>query len=294
VSPGEIVIACLIAYFIFCVSGFLFAVLFKKATQKHFHIKDIFTFPAARGLWGFIIPFQGSIAYTLLFCNLKYKVALRQTLSLNIYLLLFNVMLTGIIGMWCAVLQKNIFSPLFFISFLFLINPLLLYFLKAALDSGLLNVEWKCISYFKDTLTSIFDGIYTLWKDKQNFLIVLGINIVHIGITVVWYVWMAKILNLNLSFSAVIMLTMIQRISFVLKFTPGNLGVNQLFSGIAVYLVQENVAKGILLSTFSSAIVILLVFSIGSLATLSHIKYFSKKKIGDIYHTLKHFNPESK
>jgi NADH:ubiquinone oxidoreductase subunit 5 (subunit L)/multisubunit Na+/H+ antiporter MnhA subunit len=59
-----------------------------------------------------------------------------------------------------------------------------------------------------------------------------------------------------------------------------------LFSGFAIYLVEEDVAKGILLSTFGSAIVLLLVSSIGSLVTLYNLKYFSKKKIGDMYQAL--------
>jgi hypothetical protein len=125
-------------------------------------------------------------------------------------------------------------------------------------------------------------------------LIVFGINILHIGITVGWYSWMSKILDLNLSYLAILMLTMIQRISFILKFTPGNLGVNQLFSGIAIYLVNEDIAKGIILSMFGSAIVILLVFSLGSFVTLYNLKYFPKKKISDIYKTLTTFTINSK
>lgn len=290
----EILITCLIAYFIFCLSGVLFAYLFYKSTQKRFHFADILTFPAARGLWGFLIPFQGSIAYTLFFCKAKYKVAIRQTLSVNIYLLLFNIMLTGVVGIWCATIQGNFVSLLFVISLVFLLNPFLLYFAKIALDSFSLKTEQKYICYIINTLRSIFDRIYLLWKDRKNFFIIFGINIAHIGITVGWYFWMSKILDFNLSYIAILMLTMIQRISFILKFTPGNLGVNQLFSGLAFHLVKEDIAKGIILSAFGSAIVILLVFSFGSFVTLYNLKYFPKKKIGDIYNTLTTFTINSK
>jgi hypothetical protein len=203
-------------------------------------------------------------------------------------------MLTGVIGIWCAAIQDNFVSLLFVISLVSLLNPIFLYLVKIALDSFSLKTERKYICYIINTLTSIFDSIYLLWKNKQNFLIVFAINIVHIGITVGWYFWMSKILDLNLSYLAILMLTMIQRISFILKFTPGNLGVNQLFSGIAIYLVNEDIAKGIILSMFGSAIVILLVFSFGSFVTLYNLKYFPKKKISDIYNTLTTFTINSK
>jgi hypothetical protein len=156
------------------------------------------------------------------------------------------------------------------------------------------KTERKYTYYIINTLKSIFDSIYLLWKDRKNFLIIFGINIAHIGITVGWYFWMSKVLDFNLSYIAILMITMIQRISFILKFTPGNLGVNQLFSGLAFHLVKEDIAKGIILSAFGSAIVILLVFSFGSFVTFYNLKYFSKKKISDIYNTLTTFTINSK
>ena len=278
----------LIALVIFTVSGNQFSYILFKSTKTQLSITDRIGFPTARNLWSYIIPFQGSFAYSLAFIKFKYKVNLKDGLSINIYLLLFNFFFTGFVGVYYSLQSSSL--PIFFliISILLLSIP----FLIILFDKILKNVKTpnsRMLKFLIGNVSKISTGIAILWKDLKFTINVFLFNIVHTIVTIIWFYWTVHIFNLDIDLISVIFLALILKISLIFRLTPGNLGVEQLIYGGIFALMSYDPNIGVLISLFHKSITIMISLSIGSIFTFLNFKYFS---FSTVINSLKKNNPE--
>ncbi len=278
VTTSEIVISMLIAMFIFAISGFQFSYILNKNSDVKLSVIDKFFFPISRNLWSYIIPFQGSLAYSVAFCKLKYKVAVTSGISINVYMMLFNIFIAGFIGLYFSILKNDFSSIIFFVSVLFLFSPFLLIF-SNYIFKLLPNSKIEIFQKLKNSLEAILSDVSILWKDIKFSFNILLFNILHITITVLWFYWASIILNLDIDLISILFLSLILKISLLFKITPGNLGVEQLLSGAVFVLIDQNAADGVVISLFNKAITMILSGTIGSVFTIYNLKYFKGIKI---------------
>lgn len=278
VSFSDIAISILIALLIFAISGFQFSYILNRNSGVQLSLTDKLFFPISRNLWSYIIPFQGSLAYSVAFCKLKYNVAVAKGISINIYLLLFNIFITGIIGLYFSVLKNDFNSGIFFTSALFLFSPIILVFLNFTIRF-VPNFESNSFQKVKKFLETILTDVSILWKDVKFSFNILLFNLFHTAITVLWFYWAVYILNLNIDLISILFLSLILKISLIFKITPGNLGVEQLLSGAVFVLLEQNAADGVIISLFNKVITIILAGTIGTTFTIYNLKYFKNKNI---------------
>ncbi|MDA3884420.1 MAG: lysylphosphatidylglycerol synthase domain-containing protein [Candidatus Delongbacteria bacterium] len=274
VSFFQISISILIALMIFTVSGNQFSYILYKSTKTKLSIPDRIGFPTARNLWSYIIPFQGSFAYSLAFIKFKYKVNLKDGLSINIYLLLFNFFFTGFVGVYYS-LQSNELPVIFLIISIFLLSiPFLIIIFDMILKSFKIP-ESKIFKFLFDNISKVSSGISLLWKDLRFTTNVFLFNIVHTLVTITWFYWTVHIFNLEIDLISIIFLALILKVSLIFRLTPGNLGVEQLIYGGIFALMNYDPKIGVLISLFHKSITIMISLSIGSIFTFINFKYFS-------------------
>lgn len=274
VSLFQIIISILIALVIFTVSGNQFSYILFKSTKTKLSIPDRIGFPTARNLWSYIIPFQGSFAYSLAFIKFKYKVNLKDGLSINIYLLLFNFFFTGFVGIYYSLQSSSLPVLFLIISILLLSIPVLLLLFDRILKN-IKTPDSKMLKFLINNISKVSTGIAILWKDLKFTVNVFLFNIVHTIVTIIWFYWTVHIFNLNIDLISVIFLALILKISLIFRLTPGNLGVEQLIYGGIFALMNYDPKLGVLISLFHKSITIMISLSIGSIFTLINFKHFS-------------------
>jgi hypothetical protein len=280
ISNFEISVSITIALAIFSVSGFQFSYILKRTTGVGLSIIDRITFPISRNLWSYLVPFQGSLAYSLVFNKFKYKVKLIDGFSINLYIILFNFFFTGIIGLYYSLnLEKRSFL-IFILSFLFAASPLLLILTNIIINK--IKIPEKIIFKFLFlNIQKAATSISNLFKDLNFTINIFIFNIIHTLITTLWFYWTVRIFKLNIDFISVILLALILKTSLIFRLTPGNVGIEQLLFGGIFFLIGYDPKTGVLISLFHKSITIFLSFSIGVLFTLLNFKYFSLNKILD-------------
>jgi hypothetical protein len=280
ISNFEISVSITIALAIFSVSGFQFSYILKRTTGVRLSIIDRITFPISRNLWSYLVPFQGSLAYSLVFNKFKYKVKLIDGFSINLYIILFNFFFTGIIGLYYSLnLEKRSFL-IFILSFLFAASPLLLILTNIIINK--IKIPEKIIFKFLFlNIQKAATSISNLFKDLNFTINIFIFNIIHTLITTLWFYWTVWIFKLNIDFISVILLALILKTSLIFRLTPGNVGIEQLLFGGIFFLIGYDPKTGVLISLFHKSITIFLSFSIGVLFTLLNFKYFSLNKILD-------------
>jgi hypothetical protein len=83
------------------------------------------------------------------------------------------------------------------------------------------------------------------------------------------------------------MLTLIMQLSTIFRFTPGNLGVEQIVSGGVVVLIGGQMGDGILLSVFVTVTTMIMSISLGGISTLYNMKYFNVRNFHSLIQSLK-------
>lgn len=269
ISVKQILISVIIAFCIFTVSGHQFSFILKERTGTTLSIFDRTAFPVSRNLWSYLIPFQGSFAYALVFIKFKYKVDLKKGISINLFLLLFNFFFTGIIGIFIYFTSRGMPKLFLILTVLFTLFPLASIICERIISR--LNIR----SRYVDILKNITSSVSEMWKDLEFSLKVFLFNILHTAVTVLWFYWTVIIFDLELSFIPVIFLALILKISLIFRITPGNLGVEQLIYGGIFSLMSLDPNTGVLLSLFHKSITLVISMLFGTAFTAINLKYFS-------------------
>jgi hypothetical protein len=92
----------------------------------------------------------------------------------------------------------------------------------------------------------------------------------------IWYNWLAHALGYNLPFLSLVMLSLITHISIIFKLTPGNLGINQIISGVVLNEMGLPPAAGVAITLLSTVTTIFISFTIG---LAGNYFYFGKVNI---------------
>jgi hypothetical protein len=277
----EVAVSVLLVLVIFFISGSQFSMILDRTSNLRLSLKDRIFFPAARNLWSYIIPFQGSFAYSLAFTKFKYGATVKEGLSLNIYLLLFNFFFAGIIGIY-YVYESDDIPSVFLILCVFMVLIPLLIIAANKLISNINEPSGRILSYIYLNIGSVSSNLTLLWKDLRFSSYVFIFSILHTTATALWISWTVKILEIDIDIISVVFLSLILKISLVFKITPGNLGVEQLVFGGLFSLMNYDPHAGVLISLFNKAITIFISLTAGSVFTIVNLKYFKTDKIKEV------------
>jgi len=282
----DVSISIIIALVIYFVSGLQYQLLITSNSNNKFKLEDILLFPITLNLWSYVLPFQGSMVYSTLFLKERFHIKLTESFTLNIYILLVNVVLTGAVAFVFTLFTNNIHSSLGLISIVLLLFPFIIILLNKIIKK-IGKVENNLLSKILIIIEQIVDNSSELWYNKKLTIYTFGLNIFHVICSIVWFWWIAQITNLNIDIYSVALLTLFLRISMLFKITPGNLGVEQIVSGLLMTLIGSNPQFGIIISLYTTLTTILIVFTIGVYANFRYMKYFKFKSVEQLIYSLK-------
>jgi hypothetical protein len=255
--------------------GKMLALILKK-DAVHVHPLDIFYLPYSMNVWGYIIPFQGSIVYFLLFLKAKFKQQPIKLFSFYMWLFFLELSIDGFLGLvllfffkayifltplfllmtaniFVGILMVRLFSKIKFLSSSTFLTKLLSH-VKLGLDS---ITAFSFLNYFQLSVLSV----------ANTFLSALS------SFSIVWY------FKLDVSFPALFLITVLLRISLLFKFSPGNIGFAQLASGGLFALLGLPPEIGVLISLWQQSVGLILSIPLGLYGTWLNRDHFSWKSL---------------
>lgn len=264
----------LLLYFL---SGFQYY-LVRRQFGISFRIKDMMLFPTVMSLWGYIIPFQGSLFFRTLFFSTKYNMRIADSFSISIYLFLITLCFSGVVGLLLAIHNAALVSWLSFFSFVFLINPVLIWLAHEIFEkTGETNI--KLINKLKIFLQTIIQNTHVLYKNLKFSATVISTSIVKLIIHIGWFYWISVSLGFDLSVLAIMLISAIMNVSLIFKVTPGNLGIAQIIVGGFMGLAGAEPDQAILITLFATANSMIIAFTLGVWGNFHYFRTLSLRKI---------------
>lgn len=280
VSLKDIFLITFLSFVVTSIAGIQYGILVKKQNGVRMKVFDILTLPVSMSLWGLILPFQGTLLYMTVFLKSKYKSKIHSIISLVMFGYLISFTLTGIVGILYYIFvrgESNIFTNLIFPAMT--ASPFLIFTADFIL-SKISFSRVKLLERGRVFVSLVVGNIIVLMRDVRTSIVILSLNLLHTLMTSVWYYVIAVSLEIEVALPAVVLLALFNRLSIILKFTPGNIGVQELISGGLFVALGLNPEDGVLIVIVSRLSAVILMVTVGVIATVINLKFF---KPGDIF-----------
>jgi hypothetical protein len=253
-----------------------------RIPDKKKSIKEIITYPLLQNLWGYLIPFQGSIIFSLFYFKKVHNQSVVKSLSVNLIFLFMSVILTGFFGLFYLMINniENIYLFFVFIIFLFLgFFP----YVYRVIRPRFKNVKFTIFKTLFLKIDGVFSGIQESFKFIFENKKILFIYIFRLFLLISWYYLIVRFLNFNIYLSEVIILYLFLELSIILKITPGNWGIQQIIVGFVFAAINKPPEFAIIVTTTALISIFFLTFTIGLVANFFFLKSIKFKSVKSIF-----------
>lgn len=275
INFNEVLISSIIVIFIFLFTGLQVSFLAKKQFNTALKTEDLVLLPIMMHLWSYLIPFRGGLIFSSIFLNQKYKLKLSQGFSIGFYSFFISIILSGLYGVFFS-LQSNSVALLTF-SILFIVGPVIGFILNFFFKK--INIHNKPLKKLKTLIEEIFDNLAILFNQRKINIVVLSLIIGSTLIFILWFYHGAKALGIDISFSQIIIVALITRLSIIVRVIPGNAGIQEFFTGGALVLAGGSLSDGIAISLFTRFVALTFAIIVGILGMISNKKHINFQKL---------------
>lgn len=218
-----------------------------KAAQTALSPVDTLLLPVSMSLWAYIIPANGGFLYSLYFLSKKYHCALTNSSSVGIFTIYISFILSGICGLILAIFLPAK-SALICIA-----GSVICIFFPFFVRTGNCILK-KLAQHFPafTKLSNFADSIVTCCKDwlldKKMLAANTFIVLIQLFLTYMLYVWIVLMLKLQTDLAMLFLVVIAQRISSLIRLLPGNLGIEEVVTGVLFALTGLSWENGLLIA----------------------------------------------
>ena len=261
-TPFDIAVTFFLALFGYAGNGFEYYLMRDKMGFR-MEKKDILFLPLAMNLAGTLLPFQGAMAYQIFYLKNRYGVSIPRGCSIAAFLYLLTMTLSGIAGLALILAGKVSSLPFLLLSLLFVASAPLA--MAALFLIRRIPVPGK-LKLFADFVRSTLEGIELLLRDVRTVALLVAVYLLRLLSMILMFAWIARCLGMDVYFTALLLLNLWNMLSLILKFTPNNLGISQLVSGVMFLMIGLPKEQGILISLTATLTCVLVALTLGSAA----------------------------
>ena len=262
-----------IILFLFFFSGFRYSFFMKKVHGINFSLFDTLALPFSINLWSYIIPVQGSLVFSTFFLKKKYRLEYNKGLPMSIYFILNNWFVVGVIGLLLCIINNIFNSIIFLFSFL-----ILLPFIVLALSHTNIIFLKKFSVRFTNFLQNVNANLSKLILNFRLNLSMLFFSSMVVLINFFWFYIICLEFSINISVIQTLLLSFFTLIIQLLKLTPANLGIQELFTGIYFEAIGQDYSIGIFLALFWRLSSLPLILLFGILHLFINMKFIYEPK----------------
>lgn len=268
----------LISFFSVYLSGLQLFLLIKNQKVK-LKFVDQLLLPLSMAFFGYIIPTNGGLFFSVYFLKKKYNIRSIDGISIGVYIIYISFILTGLLGLLYCLLYDNQVKIIFPVSMLMIIFP----FIVNIISNGVIKLNLsrvKIIEKIVSYLNTVTREANSHFKNRIVFFQLISINILMIVVNIISNFWLIKMFHIQIPVLSLILMVLFMRLSSIIKILPGNFGVDELFAGGIFLFFGLPASDGIMLSVYSR--IVSLVFLIVPFGILHLIINNNVLKISDI------------
>ena len=281
ISLGDFFISVIIALSVFFLSGCKIAYLSSSQLGVKLGFADIVTLPMAMNFWSYVIP-KGGMLYSTFFLKAKYGIKAAHGFSITVYIYFMMVVLAGFFGLYYTISRGFLFSLGTLVSVVLILSPFIMKLLDMIL--GVLPLgELPFTKNVQGIIHSIISNSTTLWSNIPATTVIFILTLGHIILRVFWLYWAVHVFEMDVPLIALIELALIAQLSIIIRFIPGNIGLNELISGGALSILGGTMGEGILISLFMRFSTLVLTFTLGTLSVIVNVKHFNMKSLKTMF-----------
>ena len=243
----------------FMLNGLQMHYLLRKQNSVHLTCWDTILLPFTMNLLSYVIPANGGFLYSVYFLKTKYGVDISKGASIGFFIIYIYLAISGIIclsiGLFLLSLQA------IFAGIALLLSPWLLRIVNLAAKKIKLRFTW--FQKGKQILSDIVESSEKMLHKREIVLFNILFTVLQTVITYLVYWFLAKELKMDISSSIILATVLFLQISSFVRIIPGNMGIEDLFSGGVFLLLGQDGSVGVLLSLLLRAARFLLVIPLG-------------------------------
>jgi|GEM_PF-1089741 len=265
----------LVLYFF---SGLQMLFLVKFVSGKKITLADVLFMPMSMSLFSYFIPTNGGIFYAVYYLRKKYQVDSSQGFSVGVVSIYISFVIAGMALLAVSLLAGILNKYLLLLSVVLMLSPILIYYANLLIQL----VPVKQGNFF-DRTKKYLDRVIThsnaMMRNKQvvlvNVLITLGSLLVFFFL----YYWLNDALQIGLPLLSIVALIAMMRISGLIRFLPGNLGLDELLTAGIFGIIGHDPNAGLVFSIYLRLCSILIMIPAGVLHTAFNSDFFSLKDL---------------
>lgn len=249
IKTADYLILVLLVALSYIPNGIQLRMLLKNSGTK-LSWADTFLLPVSMSFWSYIIPANGGFLYSLYFLSKKYQCKLESSSAVGIFTIYMSFILSGVIG-----LGLSLFLPFkeggicFIISFFCISFPWCVRlgsFVLKILAGRLLFLEK--ISRF---IENIVNDCHVWILDRKVIIFNILIVLCQLLFTYLIYVWIVYILQVKINLPLLFLVVTVQRLSSLVRLLPGNLGLEEVMTGIFFSIAGLTLDMGLLIAAIA-------------------------------------------
>lgn len=278
ISYFHILISLLITFLLSAMNGYVIAYLVWQQCQTSIRFVDMMMLPFMMNLCSYFIPFRGSLLFSAFFLKLKYGVEGTEGIAIGVYTLFINLMISGLVGVYYAYVNQMFFSIWTILCLLFIFSPALVRIIELLLDHATFFPH-SILNNLKTMIIRISYHSRMLLLDYKTSIVMFLFTVANIIVFIFLLLWITFVLHIDSGLDKIVMFTLMMRLSTLVRLVPGNLGVQELFSGGAYYMIGGDLNDGLAIALFVRFLSLLLTFTIGTLGIAVNLHHF---KMGEL------------
>lgn len=277
-SVSDLFISAIFMFIGFFVNGLLLRFVYKKNSNTSLSYTDSLLLPMTQNVWSYIIPFQGAFIYSAAFLKVKYKIEVKSSIAVYIFIILASLMMGGVVGLIHLIGNEHSWTQYLFFGVL-IISPAFLILGKFFLEN---------LNFIKNTLfqklfkylCDIIDDLALLFRDKKFLIKTLILDSLYVINFATWSYWISYKLDYNIPLMFFLSLGFLMKLHSLAKITPGNIGVIQLLIGGYFQLFGLDPSLGVVISLIQLVTTFIFGIPVGIVTTLISIKEFKSLESG--------------
>lgn len=268
-------------------SGLQQFIILKKQNVR-LSLQDQLLLPMSMSLFGYIIPTNGGLIFSIYFFKKKYNITPINSISIGVVLIYISFFISGIIGiLYCMLYPSNVFVLLPF-SILLIIFPFLV---KTSINI-LIQLNKGGVVFINkiiEGLNKIVLNTSISYDDKRVFAKIITINLMMIIVNIMSIYYLIKMLNLEVPLLSVVLIVLFLRISSLIRILPGNFGIDELMAGGIFAFLGLTASDGVLIFLYSRIIsLVFLIIPLGVFHIFLNNKILALSRLKNIKGQLKH------
>ena len=263
----------------FFISGFQMGFMLKEQEKISITTLDKLLLPISMSLFGYIIPTNGSMIYSVYFLKKKYNIDSSKGLSIGLASVYISFIVSGVFGVLLFIFAEQ--------NVLILTSSLILIFTPkiASLANKLqMKISLNPIGRLVKVQSFINSSILSSSSLMSNYKILIAnylFILIYIIITFISFNLLNEALNLRLESSSIFFILIITRISSLIRILPGNLGVEEVYMAGIFKIIGQAMEKGVVFSILGRAIALIIIIPFGIahfMLNLKHVSFTEIKK----------------